>query len=541
MLRDLGGVGRAAVVLVCLLVAGRLQGHQVRVELDEMARVADMVVVGTVVSSRCRVADQGMIVTDVELGDTDVVRASGSAPTIEDGRLVLTFPGGTVEGRTLRVCCGVTLETGSRYLLFAFDPDRRALHPTVGAGQGVYRVIGDARSHALYPVTLEGAGVAAVEAGCVVLTGQRVSSITDGTARLVPPPGRMAATPDVSDARRAGAWVPESDETAMVMTLETFCDEVRRLAAQPPRRPGVLRLGGGAPTGQVDAVEVPLVRGEDRRSPADRRERDAALKSLTHPTPADEHGSTASTDGDRALLCYCGWLDAPKTFEQVPANWWSYPLIADGMWQYNLVMDIYRAAAHQQSIGDNGISEFVGWLNNEGLQFVYGVDWLGTIAVAYMWSYDNCGEMTQVDIIFNAEYTWTDDFDFALGNADVINYLPVLMHEMGHSWGAQRGSVCTEDYSYDRPGVMHAYYTTIIEDGHGIHSWDAQALRDNYDDQLSIPARVDVGVESYYSSAGALTNSKMDSVHYYPGSAFTLKNLTIENMSSAETDGVRVR
>ncbi len=526
-------VCRAIALLLPAMATLSARGHMPRIELDEMTHAADLIFIGTVTESSVRKGHNGMLLTDVALADLDVVLRRERAAAFTD-TITLTFAGGTDGDIGMRACCVPTLQPGERYLLFTIHDGRTTLCPTLGGSQGVFRIQRDDRTDAAYPLSLAGHAILGVSNGRTTMT-ERILALRDGEALVEQPAWRMAAAPLPGDPERSEATTRRVPEAVTPMTLDAFTDAIRAIAARPAPEKPILR--GLHPTGPAEGVrEVPVFRRGAPIGKSDAAEREFAYASLFEPSVG-----TVDPVGPRAPLCYCGALPVFTTIEQVPASWWNWPLIGDVIWQFNQIMDIFRTSGYEPGYGDNGANEVVGWLDDATLQEDYGVSWVGTIAVAYMWFYVDCGEIFQVDIIFNSEYSWTDDFDFALGNADVINYAPVALHEFGHAWGAQRGETCTEDYSYPELSIMHAYYTTIIEDAEGVHAWDAAALRANYDDQTPVTFRIDLGVESYYSNAGFLTNSTLDQAEYYPGSPFTLSNITIENMSSSPTEGVRVR
>jgi hypothetical protein len=118
------------------------------------------------------------------------------------------------------------------------------------------------------------------------------------------------------------------------------------------------------------------------------------------------------------------------------------------------------------------------------------------------------------------------------------------MHELGHTWGMQRGEEGQwgyhETYDYDQLTVMHRVYHDIVENGVGIHMADAYCFRKNYSRRTRIKNIVDVGVESYYADNG-LHSSTSDSSSYSPGNSITLENITVENNSNSDVSDVRIR
>jgi hypothetical protein len=210
------------------------------------------------------------------------------------------------------------------------------------------------------------------------------------------------------------------------------------------------------------------------------------------------------------------------------------------MARFNHFMDIYRFVPDDGSFGNNNQNEFGGYPSSQTLINIYGQGWNGELAVTWtFWTSCACCTITQADVFFNPAYTWWQNLSDTLDVAGRALYRPIVDHELGHSWGMQRGS-CTEDYSYNQISVMHAYYRNIIEDGYGIHHPEAWSIRRDYSNQTPIINRRDVGVESYYA-AGNLRNSTTFSNAYRVGDAITVNNVTVENNSNTATAGVRLR
>jgi hypothetical protein len=187
---------------------------------------------------------------------------------------------------------------------------------------------------------------------------------------------------------------------------------------------------------------------------------------------------------------------------------------------YNAFMDIYRYVPDDGSWGNNGQNEFGGYPSSQDLINNYGQGWNGELAITWTtWSGCQCCTITQADVFFNPAYSWWQNFSDTFNQSGRVLYRPVVDHELGHSWGMQRGS-CTEDYSYSQISVMHAYYFNIVEDGYGIHHPEAYSIRQTYQGQTGILPLTDVGVESYYAS-GSLINSTTDTTSYQAGDSIT--------------------
>ena len=132
----------AAAAIAMAVAGGAARATSVRrMEIGEIGRRADVVLIGTVEGSRTRLSTapggKTRIFTDYEIVDVSTWKGS-----VETQNHVLSFAGGTLHGRSLGVEGMPVLEEGRRYLLFlgANEP----LCPAVGWGQGIYRVDEDA-------------------------------------------------------------------------------------------------------------------------------------------------------------------------------------------------------------------------------------------------------------------------------------------------------------------------------------------------------------------------------------------------------------
>ena len=109
-----------------------------RMEIGEIARRADLVLIGTVEGNRTRLAsapgNRTRIFTDYELGDVSTWK--GSVPTSNH---VASFVGGSLHGRTLGVEGVPVLEEGKRYLLFLGE--KEPLCPVIGWDQGIFILV----------------------------------------------------------------------------------------------------------------------------------------------------------------------------------------------------------------------------------------------------------------------------------------------------------------------------------------------------------------------------------------------------------------
>lgn len=118
-----------------LLASGPVPTTVIPLRPSEIAKAAEQVVVGTVLSSQCRFAPNGFgIQTLVTLGDLSVQKGSVLTPT-----LTLEFMGGQVGDRKQVVHDMPELQVGKRYLLYV-EGNGKYASPVVGFWQGAFEI-----------------------------------------------------------------------------------------------------------------------------------------------------------------------------------------------------------------------------------------------------------------------------------------------------------------------------------------------------------------------------------------------------------------
>ena len=536
--------GAVVVIVGVLLAPSGLDAIYPKVSLAEVAQTADIIFAGTVLDIRSRlVGSHGAIATDVSFGELDVV--SWRSPEAAQSTVQLTFAGGEVGNQRFQVEDAPKFIVGNRYLLFALADGKVYLNPLVGGPQGLFQVVRDAATGEEVPLSLGGNGIRAVAGGEVELTSALVESVRNGVAQWRTP--SVLSLP-VADPKGANPGMRSRStrevEAPELLDLQRFENEVRRLVAAPPveRR---LRFGGGAaaspplPAGGMPKQSVPNASLSSGADPLHFVPRSTDEQELFPPASEPAICSDDIVEGGTPL-CYCGYHWRYIVMEQMPAASVWFTQNNDAMWQYNQFMDNYRYVDDDGSWGHNGENEFGGFPSDADLIAAWGFQWNGALAMTTQaWSGDICAAIDESDIVFNPAYEWWTELDDTLGNSQRVLYRSVLMHELGHSWGMQRGS-CTEDYSYSLPSVMHAYYSDVVEDGWGIHFWDSTAIRQLYQSQTGVLPRKDVGAESYYADFG-LVSSSTDLSEYRASDPITVSGMTVENMSNAATPDVRIR
>jgi hypothetical protein len=124
-----------ATFIVFILVS-LAHGRIARIPVEDMPAEADFIIMGTVVYKSARWSDarEIMIYTDYTIQVEENIK--GDKPS----QIVMSFAGGTVEGKTIYVTDTPVLKVGEKYILFGYE---KYSVPVVGHEQGVFRVIHD--------------------------------------------------------------------------------------------------------------------------------------------------------------------------------------------------------------------------------------------------------------------------------------------------------------------------------------------------------------------------------------------------------------
>jgi hypothetical protein len=561
-------LSRILLLVVFALASSAVQAQYLKLPFEEVAQTADLIFIGTVDSQSSRLNDRKtMIFTDITFRDVTVVSATGRSVQRRSPSIRLTYAGGAVGDVTITVSDTPVFVEGRRYLIFMADDGRNYASPVIGGYQGMFEVLRDSRTGSEYLRTVSGKAVVGLDAGGVRLSNRRVTSIDSGNLVAAQAGDDLSIRINLLPALPAdwtGSYTPFSqatDSAERPLRVTDFVERLRNLTLKLPIRQKLIRNGGIGSLilnngGKVQAEEIktskPPVRlisvpGEDGQvtirtevpvgtpGSADRSEerirpRVAGLQS----------GPNAPAGG---ALGACGYHNLNLVMEQVSSAWWEWGVNNDCMYVWNQAMDIYRYTDDDGSWGDNSENEFAGYPTSADVDDQYGFGWSpGALAMCITtmgFLQPTCGRIAQSDVCWNPAYSWTNDFSVSL-NGTALLLRPINMHELGHTWGEQRGTYA-ETYDYDVVTVMHPYYNSIIEDGWGVHYTDAYLIRRIYDDQRGINGAIrDVGVESYYASNG-LINSATNSGSYRPGDSITINNVTVENMGFNAASDLRIR
>ncbi|UCG48779.1 MAG: hypothetical protein JSU94_03175 [Phycisphaerales bacterium] len=484
-----------------------------------------------------------MIFTDVYFGKVKVFGAKSSLAKEVSDSLVLTCAGGSIGNLSLRVSDTPDFEIGKRYVVFSLYDGKDYVDPLVGGSQGRFRIIKDSLTGVEYPLSQGGRGIASIANG-KIKSAPGIETIKAGTP--VYAPVRPAMLPAPASAGNNKARSRRALQAQSVLTADELLAEALVLLESPPKNNGAVSTGrhkAGQQLKHLQAGDKTSIEGK-KSLPlpvllARREEQTEGTSDLLEPAGAVAAAGAAPGDGDP--LCWCGEYDLPIVMEQVPETWPSYNENFIGMNLYNRFVEIYKYKDDDGSFGDNYESEFCGFATNDQLDNVYDSSWGTAIAKIFCWIwYGDCGEIIEADILFRAGLDWRYNPAETIDVNDTVLYRPVLLHELGHSWGLELNACGKEYYNYNKASVMHRYYHHLVEDGEGLHQVDVYALRDIYKSQRTIKEITDIGVESYYADSN-LVNATTDAESYRIGDSLTVQNITVENMSSGDVPNVRLR
>jgi hypothetical protein len=246
-------------------------------KFDELVRMADGVVLGTVESVISRRDERKHIATYVTLTDLDLLTGSYQGKT-----LTLRFAGGAAENEIVEVEGSPTFHAKERVILFV-SGNGEQLVPVLGWGQGVFRVVRDPQGGPEVISDSVGNRVFGIRDGQVVKE-RRVASELElfgprmgGPSEATPPKGGLGRTetgeqigpPRTNDIQgsRAGDETRTLAESGEVMRLDQFVADVRRTAETAGIQGKPLR---SVAEGQALAVS----------------DKDAAPREVTTPEPA---------------------------------------------------------------------------------------------------------------------------------------------------------------------------------------------------------------------------------------------------------------
>lgn len=531
--------------LLILMTTG-LNAGSLKLSFTEIAGSADLIFVGTVENLESRFNDQqNLIITEVLFSDIAIIHSTTESKQSRSSFITMQYVGGCVGDLCLDSSISPFFQPDHRYLLFISDDEKTYINPLIGGSQGLFEVVADVQSGEEYILTTGKKCIYGADKSSLKKSRSAVAYFRGGSPVFIEEPTGPFAKPPLPPPVPAhpldSASLPSAElgreEQSLALhpfSLVDFTDYIKRVASETDMEERILRREG---LGTFVSQQGGGSEGEKQYSPSFGPSTESAGE-------AAEASSLDSPQG--GTIGYCGYHTLPFIMETVPSDWWSYDTIESARQSWNWFMAVYQKASSDGKYGHNSKNEFCGWVKDADMFRIYGVHWNGYVAWAHHWWRlgSPCGRLLESDILFNPAYDWTDNEESAWGNSNVILLRPLVMHELAHTWGMQRGEAgqwgYPETYDYDQLTVVHSYYHDVIEDGRGIHVADAYCFRRDYQSRTNIKDIVDVAVESYYADNG-LHNATANKSSYYTGDQISINNITVENNSYDDVSDVRIR
>lgn len=517
----------AVFALFTFLLLSSLQANVEKVPFVDLVQEADLVFIGTAGNQECRLAPNGRtIVTSFEFTDVQTVRSKHHARQSGLNTITLQQPGGELNGEKQSICCASSFSTGKRYLLFVKDDGQLYSNALVAAHQGKFTLIEDTSTKDLYPVSWGGKAIIDFNGLDIIKTLEPILDIQNAMVNYrSTSAGNFPFAPFSDDASACSSNFSKRNSQD-IFSLDDFVELIKAIPVGKAEKPETAKMGRFYSQDENGATySEPL--------------------KMYKAGSANFINKKQNPTGDYKIvdeLGACGAHDLPIVMEQTSSSHWSHDVHDACMYHYDRHMNVFSSTSQDGNYGhDNDESEFGGWIGSTALNSEYGFQW-GTwsIALCYNWGYGDCGQILESDIFYNPYRDWTDNFENAFANGELLLLDRVCLHELGHSWGYVMGIYDEVNYDYDYPTVMFSYNGYVVEDGKGIHFKDAENLRDNYDNQISEETILDMGVESYFASDG-WQRTTADQSSYDPGEFIEVSGLTVENIGNTDAENVSIQ
>jgi len=165
-----------------IAVVGPCLGMVQKMGFDEIVDASALAFLGSVVSLDAYESENGqMIFTRVTFAVEEILHGRSDSESIET--LELSFAGGEVNGRRIKVSDVPVLILGEAYVVLAREDGRPNASPVVGVYQGLFRVIEDPVSGERYPTDPAGRAMSRINDGKIVKT-PLVLAISNGALQL---------------------------------------------------------------------------------------------------------------------------------------------------------------------------------------------------------------------------------------------------------------------------------------------------------------------------------------------------------------------
>ena len=221
----------ARALFVSVLLLGRYPARSIetqRLRLEELVSSASDIVVGTVLAKRAVIDNRtNAIWTEYVLSISDTWKGKHQSE-----RRLRVF-GGELDGRSEGILGQPTLEVGISYLLFLGNLEH-AFAPTIGVGQGIFRIVpvtDDGGVSDLRLVSAEGELLELTDDHLIVRTGQWRA--LGRALEAVEPQWGGAVRENDPDVRQSTGKPSRSPVTVATKSKPASLDQVRRFLVEP--------------------------------------------------------------------------------------------------------------------------------------------------------------------------------------------------------------------------------------------------------------------------------------------------------------------
>ena len=223
-----------------------------------------------------------------------------------------------------------------------------------------------------------------------------------------------------------------------------------------------------------------------------------------------------------AAYTYCGFHDRrfPMRAYHFNSEFWVDMLVAEAeKWNHvHRVISIDRTRSSTIPLGKDG-NNIIGWISEADLNRVYNVSWAGDVGLTAIWQEKNCGRIIEADMMFNPAITLfapQTTVPFNLG------FQEIALHELGH--------VLTLDHEDRSLAVMttNNAVSDVLHHNDKVGWIRSAAQKFN---PLPIPVN-DMGVFPLRNASGAKVYSTLSPTSVARGSAVTIRDFSVENLSA---------
>jgi hypothetical protein len=316
---------------------------QMTTRFEEICQAADIIFVGTVRTSECRLdAEHNMIFTDVYFDSIDVLAAKPSSVQKTASSIKLTYAGGAMNGMRVSVADAPEFQQGNRYVIFGADDGKVYGNPIICGSQGLFLVLRDETSANEYVVSSGRRPVVPDLTDGIALGHDHVERIRGGVC--VAASDAEVATPEQGGVMLIPAGKEDGvhgehinmDASTSTMTVDQFRRHICTIGLLKSVERPVLRRPPGVPENGEGGIH-------DDSHPTSVQEPPHAEQSL-QVSPFDQKVTIESGGSGSSLLGgtlgVSGYQTLPIVMQQVSTLSWTHGFNNNAMWVWNQYMDL---------------------------------------------------------------------------------------------------------------------------------------------------------------------------------------------------------